>query len=150
MKKTPAFIVLLSAFFFGSVHAQQLNGSVEKPALTVSEQHFDFGKIPMGRPVTHRFSISNTGKDSIFIENVSASCGCTTPVWKKEPLAPGASSDIEVGYNAAAEGYFDKPVTIYYNQGKIMQVSVKGTVFVRNPTPVPANAAVAQLRQLNW
>jgi len=50
------------------------------------------------------------------ISNVNASCGCTTPEWEKDKVvAPGESTKITVGYNAAAEGPFTKFITVSYN-----------------------------------
>lgn len=150
MKKLLSVTATICIVSINGLMAQSNAGTVKKETIAFSEQAFDFGKIPMGRPVTHTFTITNNGTDSLYLENVTASCGCTTPVWKKDPVAPGASTKIEVGYNAAAEGAFDKPVTIYYNKGAMAQLSVKGSVYMRNATPVPANAAVANLKQLNW
>ncbi|MGV3764651.1 MAG: DUF1573 domain-containing protein [Chitinophagaceae bacterium] len=150
MKKNLSVTAAVFMLSMSGLMAQSNAGSLKKETVAFSEKTFDFGKIPMGRPVTHTFTITNNGTDSLYLENVTASCGCTTPVWKKEPVAPGASTQIEVGYNAAAEGAFDKPVTIYYNKGAMAQLSVKGNVYMRNATPVPANAAVANLKQLNW
>ena len=49
----------------------------------------DFGAIPQGTPATYEFSFKNTGKSPLIITNASASCGCTTPDWTREPIKPG-------------------------------------------------------------
>jgi hypothetical protein len=121
-----------------------------KPAadvLTLRESSFDFGKIPQSRPVTHDFEIYNGGKDTLFLENVQASCGCTTPLWSKDPIAPGGQSKITVGYNAAAEGPFEKTITIFYNGNQTKMMVIKGEVYKANPTPAPANAALQIIKQ---
>ena len=46
--------------------------------------------------------------EDLKLDNVQASCGCTTPEWSKDPIAAGATAKIKVGYNAAAENYFEK------------------------------------------
>src|SRR6188768_4185340 len=51
--------------------------------LVLHEEVYDFGKIPQGKPVTHIFEVTNTGKTALTITNVQASCGCTTPEWEK-------------------------------------------------------------------
>ena len=48
----------------------------------------------------------------VVIENAQAGCGCTTPEWSREPIAPNSTSKIKVGYNAAAPGTFTKQVTV--------------------------------------
>src|ERR1017187_978990 len=50
-------------------------------SLSLKETEFDFGKIPQGKPVTHVFEFTNNGATPFSLDNVQASCGCTTPVW---------------------------------------------------------------------
>ncbi|MFN4284841.1 MAG: DUF1573 domain-containing protein [Lacibacter sp.] len=110
--------------------------------LTASEYVYDFGKIPQGKPVYHTFTIYNNGLESFQLQNVQTSCGCTTPEYSKEPVAKGGSTTIKVGYNAAAEGYFEKSITFYYNDGESKQLIIKGFVWKTPDASVPANAAL--------
>ena len=115
--------------------------------LVVKESEFNFGKIPQGKPVTHLFEITNIGKDSLRIVNVQASCGCTTPEWEKDkPIAPGKSAKITVGYNAAAEGPFTKPVTITYNGTEVKQLFIKGEVWKTPAASAPENKSLGDLK----
>ncbi|HEV2830352.1 MAG TPA: DUF1573 domain-containing protein, partial [Hanamia sp.] len=107
---------------------------------------FDFGKIPQGKPVTHIFEFTNNGKIPFALDNVQASCGCTTPVWNKEVVAPGATAKITVGYNAANEGPFSKPVTITYNGNLTKQIIIKGEVWKTPVTSAPENTSVNSLK----
>src|ERR1700735_2944708 len=94
------------------------NGTaLPKPAdvLQLKETSHNFGKIPQGRPTTYIFEIVNTGTTPLLLDNVHASCGCTTPEWSRAPIPAGATAEIKVGYNAYAEGTFNKTVTIVYN-----------------------------------
>lgn len=130
------------------------NASTEtaKPAapvetLLAKELEHDFGKIPQGKPVTYVFVVSNSGKTPLKIDNVQASCGCTTPEWDREKaIEPGASTKITVGYNAAAEGPFTKPVTITYNGTQTKQLIIKGEVWKTPAASAPTNAAAAELK----
>ena len=97
-------------------------------ALGFNENEYDFGKIPQGKPVTHIFEFKNLGNTPFKLENVQASCGCTTPEWNQDEVAPGATSKIIVGFNAAGAGTFAKPVTITYNNGQTKQIIIKGEV----------------------
>ena len=54
--------------------------------LQLKETSHIFGKIPQGRPAVYVFEIINTGTDALKLDNVQASCGCTTPEWSKEPI----------------------------------------------------------------
>jgi len=120
----------------------------KKPAevLWMNEATHDFGKIPQGKPVTTEFMMKNTGKDSLKLEMVQAGCGCTTPVWKPGPYAPGEDFKITVGYNAAGEGAFNKPVTITYANGQQKVIYITGTVFSTPATPAPQNNGLGKVQ----
>ncbi len=151
--------LFLVTFLVIAVNAQQTTSAVTnavadvKPVvppvetLVLKESEFNFGKIPQGKPVTHVFEITNIGKDSLRIVNVQASCGCTTPEWERDkPLAPGKTAKITVGYNAAAEGPFTKPVTITYNGSEIKQLFIKGEVWKTPAASAPENKNLGDLK----
>ncbi len=120
---------------------------VADESLALKETEFDFGKIPQGKPVTHVFWVQNSGKDSLRIANVQASCGCTTPEWEHDkPVAPGGSSKITVGYNAAAAGVFTKFITITYNGTNTKQITIKGEVWQTPAASAPENKATNDLK----
>ncbi|RYF89532.1 MAG: DUF1573 domain-containing protein [Chitinophagaceae bacterium] len=115
--------------------------------LLLKETEHNFGKIPQGKPVTYVFEVVNTGSTPLKLDNVQASCGCTTPEWDREKaIEPGASSKITVGFNAAAEGPFTKPVTITYNGTQTKQFIIKGEVWKTPAASAPANAGVNDLK----
>ncbi|MEO6869779.1 MAG: DUF1573 domain-containing protein [Ginsengibacter sp.] len=120
--------------------------AVPVESLNLKENEFDFGKIPQGKPVTHNFEFTNTSTKPFALDNVQASCGCTTPVWNKDTIAPGATAKITVGYNAANEGPFTKPVTITYN-GTTKQIFIKGEVWKTPVTSAPENSSLNNLKK---
>jgi hypothetical protein len=155
MKKAVLFIIY-GLFVLSSVSAQSSVGKSPSPAVTpkeetllLKENSYSFGKIPQGRPVIHVFCIQNTGKEPLLLENVQASCGCTTPEWSREPIAPGADATIKVGYNAYAEGHFNKTVTIIYNNGQTKALIISGEVYKLPASAAPENASVQFLKQTN-
>lgn len=106
MKK---LLFLAVAFVAGmTVSAQDKTEQLIK----LNAESYNFGKIKHGIPVTTVFEIKNISNRPIVIESATAGCGCTTPEVTKEPIAPGATAKLKVGYNSAAMGHFDKPVTI--------------------------------------
>ena len=144
MKRIYLFILLISfAGFTG--YAQKL---VKTPSevLGVKETSFDFGRIPQGRPVTHNFEVMNKSKKPLLIDNVEASCGCTTPEWSQDPIAPGASTQIKVGFNASSEGKFQKTITIYYGE-KVKGLTISGEVYPMPTTSAPPNTSLSTLKQ---
>ncbi|MBO9566111.1 MAG: DUF1573 domain-containing protein [Niastella sp.] len=121
--------------------------SAAPEVLALKETSYEFGKIPQGRPVTHVFEVTNTSKEVLRLDNVQASCGCTTPEWSREPIQPGATASIKVGYNAAAEGQFSKTVTVVYNNNQTKTIVISGTVYRAPATSAPVNASLTLLKQ---
>lgn len=161
MKKT--FTLLSAICMVGVLHAQQANTSVTPAAnstplttsaialsdnlLSLKETEFDFGKIPQGKPVTHVFEVINKGNEVLKISSVNASCGCTTPEWEKDKsVAPGETTKITVGYNAAAEGAFTKFITVTYNNAQNKQIMIKGEVWKTPGSSAPENKGLNDLK----
>jgi hypothetical protein len=148
MKKFMTLSLLLGAFFFAS--AQGTVAPVAEDVLQLKQTEHDFSQIPQGKPVYYSFEIVNTGKTPLKLDDVHATCGCTTPEWSREPIAPGATAKIKVGYNAATEGYFEKPITITYNTNQTKLIKIKGTVWKVPDGSAPANAAVDFLKKQSF
>lgn len=71
------------------------------PVISFEESEYDFGTIIEGELVENKFKFTNTGKGSLIISDVTASCGCTIPKnWPKSPIKPGESGYIEVIFNS--------------------------------------------------
>lgn len=142
MKKI--FLFFFSLITFAAAKAQTEASAVE--VLALKETEFDFGKIPQGKPVYHSFEIINKGDKALKLDNVAATCGCTTPEWSKEEINSGASSLIKVGFNAGVEGPFEKFITITYNNNQTKVLKIKGTVWKAPAGAAPANASVQFLK----
>jgi hypothetical protein len=143
MKKMSTLIIMLAAFFFAGAQGN----STAEDVLKLKETEYDFGKIPQGKPVYHNFEIINTSSQPLKLDNVQASCGCTTPEWSHDAIAPGATGTIKVGFNAATEGPFEKPITITYNTNQTKQMKIKGSVWKAPEGSAPANASVQFLKK---
>jgi hypothetical protein len=121
--------------------------SPSEEVLKFKETEHDFGQIPQGKPVYYTFEIVNISKTDLILDNVQASCGCTTPEWSKDPIKAGATAKIKVGYNAAAENYFEKYITVTYSGNQSKQIKIKGTVWKAPEGSAPANASVDFLKK---
>lgn len=144
------WVLLLSLFSVAAAQAQQPAAveAINKETILIKPANFNFGKILQGRPVTHIFEIENLGTEPLRLENVQASCGCTTPEWSFDPIAPGTAGTIKVGYNAAAEGPFEKTVTVIYNGKQTKVLTISGQVYKAVSTSAPANASISLLKQI--
>jgi hypothetical protein len=91
------------------------NGKMPVIALREKEV-FDFGTLTEGDTVEHVFQFTNTGNFPLIINNLTASCGCTTPEWPRDPIAPGEASSVRVRFNSRGkQGQQNKTVTIFAN-----------------------------------
>ena len=108
MKKRVILLFVLFASI--SVYAQQL-----QPSISFLNLEHDFGTINEDDgPQTYSFEFTNTGSQPLIINNVNASCGCTTPSWSKVPVMPGGKGYIEAMYDPKNRpGVFNKTVTVY-------------------------------------
>jgi len=69
-----------------------------RTTLSFDKLKHDFGDVGTTSENTTVFTVTNTGDVPLIIEEVSASCGCTTPIKPEGPIAPGASDVIEVTF----------------------------------------------------
>ncbi len=88
----------------------------EFPVMKFEELEHDFGSINEGDIVRHTFKFTNEGKTPLVITNAKGSCGCTVPSYPKEPIAPGATSEMVVKFNSNGKpNQQTKTVTITAN-----------------------------------
>lgn len=98
------------------------------------ETEHDFGTVMEGEKVTYVYKFKNTGDEPLIISNAKATCGCTVPVWPREPIAPGAGSEIKVQFDTKNKGKVggqvqSKRVTITANTDPVNSyVTIKGKV----------------------
>jgi len=86
------------------------------PQFEFEEMNHDFGTIAEGEVVEHTFTFTNTGEAPLVIQSTSASCGCTTPSYSREPVAPGETGEVQVKFNSQNRpGVQNKTITITAN-----------------------------------
>lgn len=148
MKRT--FLTLLIAIGFAGLSFAQ-DDAKQTISLSTSDgakvkfektQH-DFGTIKEGTQATVSFSFVNTGNAPLVLNSVQASCGCTTPKWTKEPIAPGQSGEVTAIYNSKGRpGNFTKTITVKHNgEGAVEYLTIRG--FVERPPAEPTSPVVA-------
>ncbi|SCD19364.1 putative secreted protein [Proteiniphilum saccharofermentans] len=124
MKKV-SLIVLFAVLVSGMAFAQQ------KPEMDFKRTEHNFGTIKeeIGS-VSTQFEFTNTGKSPLIIQRVSASCGCTTPSYTKEPVLPGKKGTISATYSTVRRpGTFNKTIRVYTNVPDTVYVlTIKGNV----------------------
>lgn len=99
-------------------------------AMSFDKLEFDYGVVDEGEKVEHKYKFTNTGSEPLIISNAKGSCGCTVPSWPKEPIAPGATGEIDVVFNSKGKkGKQSKRVTITANTNPVQTfLTIKGEV----------------------
>ncbi len=102
-----------------------------------NETVHNFGTFPESAgKVSCDFEFTNTGDSPLVLQDVKASCGCTTPEWTKTPIAPGKKGVVKATYNATGRpGAFTKTITVKSNAGET-KLTIKGEVQNGKPVPV--------------
>jgi hypothetical protein len=77
-------------------------------------QH-DFGTVDLNSEVSHDFAFTNPGEETLMIQDIQTSCGCTVPEWPKKPIKKGEDKKIHIAFDADFPGAFRKTITVYYN-----------------------------------
>lgn len=129
---TFAIAALFSVSVFAQTSVQSVAVSMEAPAITtvaLASTNHDFGEIPQGTPVSHKFIIENTGDAPLEILSVKPSCSCTVADYTREAIAPGESGYIVASYSAKSPGVFNKSVTVKLNTAEGRRIlKLKGMV----------------------
>lgn len=119
MKKIFAGLFLTASFAFASAQT-----------ISFDKTTFDYGTVKVGADGHRVFTVKNTGDKPLIISKVQASCGCTTPEWSQDPIMPGKTAQIKVGYNTTIVGPFTKIIEVYSNDTENSRsvINIKGNV----------------------
>ncbi|MBX2952578.1 MAG: DUF1573 domain-containing protein [Leadbetterella sp.] len=127
MKKL--FFTLVGILFFAvASHAQG--------KLKFNKTVHDFGKVKEAGVINYSFEVTNVGTAPVVITNAQASCGCTTPEWSKDPIMPGQTKALKVGYDTNGRpNAFHKTITVISNAENSQEVlTIKGDVIPKTKT----------------
>lgn len=105
----------------------------------IDSASYEFGTVEEGAIVEHSFRFRNDGEYPLILNNISSSCGCTTPEWPKDPIGPKQTSSIKVRFDTKHKaGPQVKTITVYANtEPAYSELRLKGIV---NAAPKPAAA----------
>lgn len=93
--------------------ASALGASAKGQGVWLNQKH-DFGAFDEEVGMVYcDFRLVNTGDEPIAIINARANCGCTRPEYSREPIAPGDTAVVRVGYDPKGRpGRFVKYVNV--------------------------------------
>lgn len=156
--KSLAFIGLFLGYSicsFGQADLKVADSKTSGAQITFDATEYNFGKAKQGDIVNHEFVFTNTGEEPLVISSAAGSCGCTVPVWPKEPIMKGQKGTIKVSFNTAGKlNMQDKTVTIRSNATPDPTVlHVKGTVVSKeefeNQMPFKKESEMAPVEKSN-
>lgn len=110
----------------------------QKAKIDFATTSHNFGTINENAgKATFDFSFKNTGNVPLILTNVRAGCGCTTPEWSREPVAPGQTSSIKVSFDPRNRpGAFVKSITVNSNaSNSVVSLTIRGNVSRRPAGP---------------
>lgn len=124
MKKLLSFVFLLCTI---NLFAQ--SGSTAFKFKEANNIH-NFGTVKEGADAVYSFEFTNVSDQPILIQEVTSTCGCTTPDWPKAPVLPGKVGKITVKYNTKDRlGPIDRTVFIKSNASRVpVELKITGTV----------------------
>jgi hypothetical protein len=124
MRKMSAVAALIGiAIFFsncsssGKKEGQSGVTTSKLPTITMLDSaSYNFGTINEGEVVEHTFRFRNDGVYPLIINNITSSCGCTTPEWPRDPVDANVTSSIKVRFDSKNRtGPQAKTITVYAN-----------------------------------
>ncbi len=101
------------------------------PSLEVEAASFDFGEISQGEKVRHVFIFSNVGDETLMIDRVRSSCGCTAALVSDKILEPGETGEVQANFDSTRfSGSVSKTIYLYTNDPvyPTKQLYVKGKI----------------------
>lgn len=109
------------AIFLAIVVSLTMLAADKEAQLTFAQTSHDFGTIHASNgKVSATYKFTNTGTAPLVIISVTnGGCGCTTPTYPKEPIAPGKTGEIVIHFDPTGRrGEFNREVKVKSNGAK--------------------------------
>jgi hypothetical protein len=136
MKRLASTLLMLALIGLPAMAAlgQQSKGEtkpVKGPAIEVTPESHDFGKVKQNLNLETEFEIRNIGTEEVAIGRISTSCGCTAALTSDRVIKPGESTTLKVTLETRRyKGQIQRSVSVASNavNKKIATVKVKAFV----------------------
>ena len=113
-------LFLIFAINSGFIFSQEVGPKIEFESLEIN-----YGKISKGDNGVRIFKFTNIGSESLIINKVYSSCGCTIPKKPSSPIGPGQDEEIQVKYDTNRVGPIRKTITVLSNAINSPTISLK-------------------------
>ncbi len=101
------------------------------PKIEFKNTKFDWGSVGQGTKVSLTYDFKNVGDQTLTIDGVHTSCGCTNAEASSKSIAPGKSAKITAVFNSSNfKGKVMKTITVDTNDpdSKNVSLSASGNV----------------------
>lgn len=98
-----AGICLLPFASFASGKIAKALNNYHRPAVQVTPDVLDMGRVAQGYVAAQTVMVRNTGSTPLTVDRVATSCGCTSATFPKS-LAPGSEAALTVRFDSANKG----------------------------------------------
>ncbi len=111
-------ILVFGILLLGLSAAETLHAD-KAPVIKFKNDSWDFGQAKEGKRLDHTFAFTNAGQDTLKINQVHTSCGCTAALLSKKSYAPGEKGEIKVTFSTRGyEGDVSKYIYVESNDPK--------------------------------
>lgn len=87
---------------------------IDSPIVWLTASEHNFGEIPQYKEQRHRFYFRNNSEESVSIDNVRTTCGCTAGEWEETVILPDSTGSINIIYDAKQTGAFKKKIKVFF------------------------------------
>ncbi len=94
-----SFIIL----FAGVILAAAVPAAAQ-PRINFKETSWDFGRVKQGELLSHEFIFKNEGDDTLVIQKVTTTCGCTAALLSADKIPPGKEGRVEIKFDTRGYG----------------------------------------------
>jgi hypothetical protein len=97
-----------------------LVGAGTGPTISFDDENHDYGRVMYGDKVTHEFTVTNAGDETLTIEKIEATCGCTSLIKDASEVPPHEKTHIRASFdtNGLSGGKKLKKVYVHSNDPK--------------------------------
>lgn len=104
-------------------------GLAQSKVVWQNGKEFDFGSIESGATHTTIFHFKNMSTDTLTIETVRTTCGCTAAHHTLEPVPPQGNGTVEVAFHSESKRGFHKKIMVFFDRQKKAEVlHIRGEV----------------------
>lgn len=88
-----------------------------QPAISIPDgKKFSLGEMNRGAVMEHTLTVANTGTDTLIIQRVDVSCGCTGSMLSQDRIPPHGKGTLKITFNSKNfTGAIHKSLTICSN-----------------------------------